>query len=58
MSLLRRAARRGPERRLSAAPSSAGDPWAIPSNGSLAAYSTAGIPVTEDTAMQLIAVAA
>lgn len=43
---------------MSVAPSSAGDPWAIPSNGSLAAYSAAGVPVTDDTAMQLIAVAA
>lgn len=58
MSLLRRAARRAPERRLYAPPSSAGDPWAIPSNGSLAAYSSAGVPVTDETAMQLIAVAA
>jgi HK97 family phage portal protein len=58
MSLLRRAARRTPERRVYAPASSAGDPWAIPSNGSLAGYSTAGVPVTDDTAMQLIAVAA
>src|SRR3954468_24973872 len=57
MSLLRRAARRTPERR-AAGPSSAGDPWAIPSNGSLAAYSAAGVPVTDDTATQLIAVSA
>lgn len=40
------------------APSGAGDPWAIPSNGSLAGITAAGVPVTEDTAMQLIAVAA
>lgn len=39
-------------------PSGAGDPWAIPSNGSLAAYTASGVPVTEDTAMQLLAVAA
>jgi HK97 family phage portal protein len=39
-------------------PSGAGDPWAIPSNGSLAAVTSAGVPVTEDTAMQLLAVAA
>jgi HK97 family phage portal protein len=39
-------------------PSGAGDPWAIPSNGSLASYTASGVPVTEDTAMQLIAVAA
>lgn len=39
-------------------PSGAGDPWAIPSNGSLAAYTSSGVPVTEDTAMQLLAVAA
>jgi HK97 family phage portal protein len=35
-----------------------GDPWAIPSNGSLAAYTSAGVPVTEESAMQLLAVAA
>jgi len=40
------------------APSGAGDPWAIPSNGSLSGITTAGVPVTDDTAMQLIAVAA
>src|SRR6185437_12813193 len=39
-------------------PSGAGDPWAIPSNGSLAAWTPAGVPVTEDTAMQLLVVAA
>jgi HK97 family phage portal protein len=39
-------------------PSGAGDPWAIPSNGSLASYTAAGVPVTEDTAMQLLSVAA
>lgn len=38
--------------------SGAGDPWSIPSNGSLAGFTNAGVPVTEDTAMQLIAVAA
>lgn len=38
-------------------PSGAGDPWAIPSNGSLAAYTSSGVPVTEDTAMQLLVVA-
>lgn len=38
-------------------PSGAGDPWAIPSNGSLAAWTPAGVPVTEDTAMQLLVVA-
>jgi HK97 family phage portal protein len=37
-------------------PSGAGDPWAIPSNGSLAAWTPAGVPVTEDTAMQLLVV--
>lgn len=30
----------------------------IPSNGSLAAYTAAGVPVTDETAMQLLAVAA
>lgn len=35
-----------------------GDPWSIPSNGSLAAVTAAGVPVTEDSAMQLLAVAA
>jgi HK97 family phage portal protein len=39
-------------------PSGAADPWAIPSNGSLAAYTASGVPVTEDTAMSLLAVAA
>ena len=59
MSLLRRATRsRRPEKRFYAPSSSAGDPWAIPSNGSLAAYTPSGVPVTEDTAMQLLAVAA
>lgn len=58
MSLLRRAASRQPEQRVYAPASSAGDPWAIPSNGSLAAYTPAGVPITEDTAMQLLAVAA
>lgn len=38
------------------APSGGGDPWSIPSNGSLAAVTTSGVPVTEDTAMQLLAV--
>jgi HK97 family phage portal protein len=53
MSLLRRAS----EKRFFV-PSGAGDPWAIPSNGSLAAMTASGVPVTEDTAMQLLAVAA
>ncbi|WP_370217921.1 phage portal protein [Kitasatospora sp. GAS1066B] len=57
MSLLRRAARALPARRFFA-PSGAGDPWSIPSNGTLAAYGSAGVPVTEDTAMQLLAVSA
>lgn len=39
-------------------PSGAGDPWAIPSNGSLAAYTSSGVPVTEETAMSLLAVSA
>lgn len=37
-------------------PSGSGDPWAIPSNGSLAAVTTSGIPVTEATAMSLLSV--
>lgn len=40
------------------APSGGGDPWVIPTNGSLAAYTASGVPVTDETAMQLIAVAA
>lgn len=52
MSLLKRATQRF------YAPSGAGDPWAIPSNGSLAAYTAAGVPVTDETAMQLLAVSA
>lgn len=40
------------------APSGGGDPWVIPSNGSLAAYTASGVPVTDETAMQLLAVAA
>lgn len=58
MSLLRRAVSRPTARRAYVPPSSGGDPWAIPSNGSLAAYTASGVPVTEDTAMQLLAVAA
>ncbi|MDH6123435.1 phage portal protein [Kitasatospora sp. GP82] len=57
MSLLRRAAQALPDRRFFA-PSGAGDPWSIPSNGTLAAYTPAGVPVTEDTALQLLAVSA
>jgi HK97 family phage portal protein len=34
-------------------PSGAGDPYAIPSNGSLQAYTDAGVAVNADTAMQL-----
>jgi HK97 family phage portal protein len=49
--------RRALEKRVYA-PSGSGDPWAIPTNGSLAAVTSSGVPVTEDTAMQLIAVAA
>lgn len=37
-------------------PSGSGDPWAIPTNGSLAAVTTSGIPVTESTAMSLLSV--
>jgi HK97 family phage portal protein len=40
------------------APSGAGDPWSIPSNGSLAAYTSAGVAVNDETAMQLLAVSA
>jgi HK97 family phage portal protein len=40
------------------APSGGGDPWVIPTNGSLAAYTASGVPVTDETAMQLLAVAA
>jgi HK97 family phage portal protein len=50
--MLRRAAQRF------YAPSGGGDPWVIPSNGSLAAYTASGVPVTDETAMQLLAVAA
>lgn len=39
-------------------PSGSGDPWSIPSNGSLAAMTPSGVPVNEDTAMQLLVVAA
>jgi HK97 family phage portal protein len=38
--------------------SGAGDPWAIPSNGSLAGNVHSGVVVTEDTAMRLTVVAA
>lgn len=40
------------------APSGGGDPWVVPTNGSLAAYTASGVPVTDETAMQLLAVAA
>ncbi|RCH68714.1 phage portal protein [Streptomyces sp. SDr-06] len=40
------------------APSGAGDPWAIPSNGSLQAITAAGVQVTDETAMQLLSVSA
>lgn len=49
MSLIRRAKR-------AFAPSGGGDPWAIPSNGSLAAVTSSGVPVTDDTAMRLLVV--
>lgn len=52
MSMLKRAAQRF------YAPSGGGDPWTIPSNGSLAAYTASGVPVTDETALQLLAVAA
>lgn len=57
MSLARRAGKAIRETRFYA-PSGAGDPWSIPSNGSLAAYTASGVPVTDDTAMQLLSVAA
>lgn len=37
-------------------PSGSGDPWAIPTNGSLAAVTTSGVPVTESAAMSLLSV--
>jgi HK97 family phage portal protein len=55
MSLLKRAAT---TTKRFYAPSGAGDPWTIPSNGSLAAYTASGVPVTDETAMQMVAVAA
>lgn len=48
-------ARRNSEQRVFI-PSGSGDPWSIPTNGSLAAVTTAGIPVTESTAMSLLSV--
>jgi HK97 family phage portal protein len=48
-------ARRASEQRVFI-PSGAGDPWAIPTNGSLAAVTTSGLPVTESTAMSLTSV--
>ncbi|MFC1410503.1 phage portal protein [Streptacidiphilus sp. N1-12] len=57
MSLLRRAIQPRETRLLTTSSSGAGDPWAIPSNGSLT-YTPAGVPVTDETAMQLLAVAA
>lgn len=53
MSLLRRAV----QKRFFALPGQ-GDPWSIPTNGSLASLAASGVSVTEDTAMQLIAVVA
>lgn len=35
-----------------------GDPWAIPSNGSLSAYSSAGVPVDDTSALSMLAVTA
>jgi HK97 family phage portal protein len=58
MSILRRAMSRGPERRLNNAQPGGGDPWSVPSNGALAPLTAAGVSVSEDTAMQLLAVAA
>jgi HK97 family phage portal protein len=57
MSILRRAMTRAPERRLNNA-QPGGDPWSVPSNGALAPLTAAGVSVSEDTAMQLLAVAA
>jgi HK97 family phage portal protein len=37
---------------------SSGDPWNIPSNGSLGGASASGVSVTEDSAMRLVVVAA
>lgn len=37
-------------------PSGSGDPWAIPTNGSMAAMTQSGVPVTESTAMSLLSV--
>jgi HK97 family phage portal protein len=53
MSLFRNA-----EKRFYAPPSGSGDPWAIPSNGSLSGVTPSGVQVTDETAMQLIAVMA
>ncbi|GIG57390.1 hypothetical protein Lfu02_17620 [Longispora fulva] len=53
MSILRRALSK---RALS--PSGSGDPWAIPSNGSLNTLSNAGVTVTEETALSLLVVMA
>jgi HK97 family phage portal protein len=58
MSILRRAMTRAPERRLNNAQPGGGDPWSVPSNGALAPLTAAGVSVSEDTAMQLLAVAA
>lgn len=46
------------EKRFLGSPSGSGDPWAIPSNGSLAAITNAGVQVTDDTALQLVSVMA
>lgn len=40
------------------APSGAGDPWVIPSNGSLAGITHAGVHVTDETALKLTSVMA
>jgi HK97 family phage portal protein len=53
MSLTRRAANTA----RAYLPSGTGDPWAIPTNGSLSAGSHAGVSVNEDTAMRLLVVA-
>lgn len=57
MTILRRASTGIRERRFFApSGSGAGDPWAIPSNGTLAAFTSSGVPVTEETALSLLAV--
>ncbi len=56
MSLTRRVRANVRESRALIAPSGAGDPWAIPSNGSLQAFTDAGVAVNADTATKLAVV--